>query len=181
MPTIVLLIAIIISWNLNREYRAIPSSVYSGPGMFKAIFLGETPLAEDQYYQQVKKFWEILSELPIKNTEEHRNYNEFNYNLIEKFKKNKGLSSVGWLLVFVFISTLSVKFSGKKYKENGRVRTSSLWYKKDKPLPAPKKMFLPPDIQKPLVSWCVWGDLCMKHGCYRQNIFVRSHPSYSRQ
>ena len=117
LPTIVLLIAIIISWNLNREYRAIPSSVYSGPGMFKAIILGETPLAEEQYYQQVKKFWEILSELPIKKTEEHRNYNEFNYNLIEKFKKNKGLSSVGWLLVFVFISTLSVKFSEKKYKE----------------------------------------------------------------
>ena len=58
LPTIVLLIAIIISWNLNREYRAIPSSVYSGPGMFKAIFLGETPLAEKQYYQQVKKYWE---------------------------------------------------------------------------------------------------------------------------
>ena len=58
----------------------------------------------------MKKYWEILSELPIKNTEEHRNYNEFNYNLIEKYKKNKGLSSVGWLLVFVFISTLVFNF-----------------------------------------------------------------------
>ena len=117
LPTIVLLLTVIMSWNLNREYRAIPSSVYSGPGMFKAIILGETPLAEEQYYQQVKKFWEILSELPIKKTEEHRNYNEFNYNLIEKFKKNKGLSSVGWLLVFVFISTLSVKFSEKNIRK----------------------------------------------------------------
>ena len=117
LPTIVLLITIIMSWNLNREYRAIPSSVYSGPGMFKAIFLGETPLTKEQYYQQVKKYWEILSELPIKKTEEHRNYNEFNYNLIEKFKKIEGLSTVGWLLVLVFISTLSTKFAKDKCKE----------------------------------------------------------------
>ena len=113
----ILLIAIIISWNLNREYRAIPSSVYSGPGMFKAIFLGKSPLAEEQYQQQVKRYWEILSALPIKKTEEHRNYNEFNYNLIEKFKKIEGLTTVGWLLVFIFISTLSIKFSENKYKE----------------------------------------------------------------
>ena len=117
LPTIILLITVIISWNLNREYRAIPSSVYSGPGMFKAIFLGDTPLADEQYQQQVEKYWEILSELPIKKTEEHRNYNEFNYNLIEKFKKIEGLSTVGWLLVFIFISTLSIKFSENKYKE----------------------------------------------------------------
>ena len=65
----------------------------------------------------MKKYWEILSELPIKKTEEHRNYNEFNYNLIEKFKKNKGLSSVGWLLVFFFISTLSVSFQKKNIRK----------------------------------------------------------------
>ena len=55
--------------------------------MFKAIILGETPLAEEQYYQQVKNFGNFIR-LPIKKTEEHRNYG-IRYNLIEEFKKNK--------------------------------------------------------------------------------------------
>jgi len=109
---------IIIFWNINRNIENIPSSSLTTPGVLKGIFVEGSQLTDDQYSTMTENYWNVLYNLPIKNTEEHRKFNEFNFNLYEKFSKFDGLTTLGWMMVLFFISILSIQYSENRQRES---------------------------------------------------------------
>ena len=112
----VLFLIVFLSWKWNRATYQISSGNLSTLGIVTSVVSGNVKVSEEKQRDQYSKFWDIISRLDLSKTVENRAYNEFNYNLLEKFDHPLRLSVLSFLFLYVFFVFILNSYGGSFHK-----------------------------------------------------------------
>lgn len=91
-------------WNLKQDSLDVPMESQTISAIVKNIISGEKVLKPESEQLVHERFWEVVKHQQLHKEEVSLNYNEFSYGIMNAFKKDIKLSTLGTLIFFTLIS-----------------------------------------------------------------------------